>query len=210
MSNNKKMFSRIIFCGILLGSLFQVVKAASFDARNDKNTAYISIGQTAVKANELVYGQPPTYPTDYKLSQLIWDVRNVPVLTAGLNLSISKNYTLNVEGKFGLADANGVMDDYDWQYSGRDWSDWSHHQDTALTESSSIDVNLDFNLIGKKKTTLALLLGYKEDIWAWESHGGTFIYSDTDNGGFRDQSGSFTPGLHIISYEQRFSMPTWT
>jgi outer membrane protease len=206
--NNKNRFYRIVLCGMVLGLSCHKATAASFETKGEKTTVYMAIGQTEVKANELVYGQPSTYPTDYKLSHLIWQTRSAPVLTAGLNLSLSKYYTFNIESKFALKESKSIMDDYDWLYTNTsDWSHWSHHDDTILTESGSLDVNFDFNLLGKKKNMFQLLLGYKEELWAWKAHGGTYIYSTTSTNKFRDLSGSFTPGQEVIRYRQNFSMP---
>lgn len=205
--NYKKTICRLISCGILLGISVQSANADSYIYKKDKTTAYISIGQANVEANELVYCQPISgCPIDHKLSQLIWDTSNVTVLVAGLNVSFDKSYSMNIEGKIGVTDGKGVMDDYDWQYIGLDWSDWSHHEDTTLTKLAGLDVNLDFNLFGKKKTKLSLLVGYRKDTWAWESRGGTYIYSTIPTD-YRDLSGSFTPGQPVISYEQHFTMP---
>ena len=217
MNNNKKpifvttkyynTIYLLISCSILLGISVQSANADSYKYKKDKTTAYISTGQASVKANELVYCQPISgCPVNHKLSQLIWDTGNATVLVAGVNVLIDKSYSLNVEGKIGVTDGKGVMDDYDWQYFGLDWSDWSHHEDTILNELAGLDVNLDFNLYATKKSKLSLLVGYKEETWAWESRGGTYIYSTIPTD-YRDLSGSFTPGQLIISYEQQFTMP---
>lgn len=205
--NYKKIIYRLISCGMLLGISVQSANADSYRYKKDKTTAYISIGQTNVKANELVYCQPISgCPVDHKLSQLIWDINNVAVLVAGLKFSFDKSSALNIEGKIGLVDGEGVMDDYDWQYTALDWSDWSHHEDTILSDLASLDVNLDFNLYGKEKTKLSFLVGYRKETWAWESRGGTYIYSTIPTD-YRDLSGTFTPGELVISYEQQFTMP---
>lgn len=219
MKNNNKQFisvtnlyhkmtiGHLIFCGILLGISAQSANAASFGYRNNSSTAYISTGLASVKANELVIGQPNTYPVDYKLSHLIWDSRDVAMLTAGLNIAFEKGITLNIEGKFGVTEGDGVMDDYDWTDTGTsDWSDWSHHEDTIVTDSNTLDINVDVNLYGNRKTQLSLLVGYRNETWAWQSRGGDYIYS-TDKTTDRIFTGSFTPGEVGISYEQRFKMP---
>jgi plasminogen activator len=113
---------------------------------------------------------------------------------------------LNVDYWTAPSDGNGTMDDYDWLYVGLDWSHWSHHDDTSVTEVGSLDLNGEFTLydFGKKKTVITGLLGFKHDTLAWQSVGGYGIYSST--GGYRDLFVTFpnTPG---ISYEQTFYMP---
>ncbi len=205
--NHNNNFCRLIYIGLLLSVTVQLANAYTYRHKKNNTTVYISTGQTNVKANELVYCQPISgCPVDHKLSQLIWDTRNTTVLVAGLNAPLGKSYNLNIEGKFGITEGESVMDDYDWQYIGLDWSDWSHHEDTTLTESTSVDINLDINLYGNKKSKLSLIVGYKNESWAWESRGGTYIYSTIPTD-YRDLSGSFTPGELGISYEQRFAMP---
>lgn len=206
--NYKNTAYRLISCVILLGISVQSANADPYKYKKGRTTAYVSIGQAEVEANELVYCQPINgCPADYKLSQLIWETSSIAMLVAGLNFSVEKSYSMNIEGKFGLTDGKGVMDDYDWQYINLDWSDWSHHEDTIITESTGWDLHLDVGLYANKKTNLSLLIGYREETWAWESRGGTYIYSDTDIPAFRDLSGSFTEGQRVISYEQHFAMP---
>ncbi|MDH5572959.1 MAG: omptin family outer membrane protease [Gammaproteobacteria bacterium] len=167
---------------------------------------YISTGIATGKANELVYCQPSGCPVDYKLSQLIWEIKDVIMLEAGFSTT-ADDVTFNFDGKLRVTEGTGVMDDYDWLYLNRDWSDWSHHEDTRVTEGMILDLSLDFRLYAVSQTNLALVLGYKSETWGWESRGGSYIYSDTDNLGFRDQTGSFTPGRLSISYEQKFETP---
>lgn len=208
VQNYKKTFFRLISCLIILGLSIQSANASFYQSKNKSNntTTYISVGQANVKANELVYGQPSGgYPVDYKLSQLIWETNMAKVLVAGLTSSDRKNYTLNVEGKFRLADGKGVMDDYDWLDIGNDWSHWSHHEDTTLTKLNGYDINLDINLYGQQQTKLSFIIGYKKESWAWEGRGGTYIYSSS--GILRDLTGTFTDGELVISYEQHFAMP---
>jgi len=206
MRKNTKHYY-LIFYVILLSFLAQSVSAAFYKYRKDERNVYISIGQTNIKANELVYGQPSSYPVDYKLSQLIWESRNVPMLYTGINVRISPSYTFNLEGKFAVKKHKSIMDDYDWSYVGRDWSDQSNHPDTTLTEASGYNLNFDFDLLGKKRNKLSMLVGYKEDRWSWESRGGTYIYSTNSTTGYRSSIGSFTSGQKVISYSQHMSTP---
>lgn len=208
-SNTKKyIFIFFVTFLILLGVSAQVVNASSIYS-NDKTTVYILTGQSNVKANELVIGQPATYPVDYKLSQLIWNSRNIPTISLGISTEFEKSYNINVEGRFGIYGGDGVMDDYDWLDIGNDWSHWSHHEDTSITGLSTLDFSVDYHLFGKNKKKSAnkwsLVFGYRDESWAWESRGGSYIYSSS--GILRDDIGNFTPGLAVINYEQSFEMP---
>lgn len=205
---NKNINAYFVTFLILLGVSIQVVNARSVYS-DDKTTVYILAGQSNVKANELVIGQPATYPVDYKLSQLIWDSRNISTLVAGLSTSFGREYNLNIEGKFVVDKGNGVMEDYDWVDIGNDWSHWSHHEDTSITDISGLDFSVEYNLSGRNKkknnNKWSLLFGFRDEIWAWESRGGSYIYSTS--GILRDDIGSFTPGQAVITYEQNFKMP---
>jgi hypothetical protein len=37
------------------------------------------------------------------------------------------------------------MDDYDWKVPGDEWTDWSHHEGTGVTEDSIIDLSANFS-----------------------------------------------------------------
>lgn len=177
---------------------------ANWASHDRQAEAYLAVGVAQGKTNELVYGQPPSWPTDYKLSQLIWETRQLPMLSAGVSAR-SGQVTLNLQGRIGITAGNAVMDDYDWQDVNRDWTDWSHHEDTDVIDAWAWDISLDFELAGSESVELAGVLGYKQELWAWESYGGSYIYSSSGN--FRDLSGSFTPGQAVIRYEQRFKAP---
>lgn len=202
---NGKTIRIIIFCGTVFAGTVSISHANSFAQKNGNRTVSISIGQVNVKANELVYCQPTSCTRDYKVSQLIWDVRNITMLNTALVVRMSPLYTLSVNGRIAVNKTIGVMDDYDWVYTNRDWSDWSHHEDTKLTEATGFNINLDYQLFGENRAKLLFRAGYKVDTWAWESRGGTYIYSSTNK--FRDLSGSFTPGELVISYRQQFRVP---
>ena len=204
-NNNKSIISGLITCAILVLIPLQMVYSKPYRVTKGSTTLYLSTGQTSVKANELVIGQPIFgYPTDYKLSQLIWEVENNLVLIGGFSYSRGKT-RMNFELQTALSEGDGVMDDYDWLFVGLDWSEWSHHEDTSLTDHNSLDINFDHLFYGTADNAWRFLLGYRESNWAWEARGGTYIYSSDP--GYRDLSGTFTPGEPGISYEQEFSMP---
>lgn len=196
-------FYRLVFL-VLTAVISQQVNARSYDYNSAAFNAFISTGLSSVKANELVYGQPAKYPVDYKLSQLIWDSRNVSTIFTGFNIS-KRGYTLAIDAKFAVDEGKGVMDDYDWIDIGNDWSDWSHHEDTDITDFAGIDINAAYNFFAKNKNKLSLVAGYRYETWAWESRGGSYIYSTT--GILRDNIGNFTTGQSVITYKQEFNIP---
>lgn len=204
-----------LYISILFCSTFQSAYAEVFKHKNNKVLTYLSIGQASVKANELVYAQPPTYPANHKLSHLIWETKNIPMMMAGMRIIVDKKHRLNIEAQFNVAKESGVMDDYDWIYYNLDWSHWSHHEDTQLTDTLTLDINFDATIYENKGNKVSILVGYKKESWSWKSRGGSYIYSSEPYDSpdsimptrYRDLSGTITPGLLAISYEQEFSMP---
>jgi outer membrane protease len=204
--NNKHGVARRVSYAVLMLIPCQTVFSAPFEVSKGDSTLYLSTGQTSVEANELVYCQPVSgCPTDYKLSQLIWEVKNNPILIGGFSYSRKKT-TMTFEVQTALDESDGVMDDYDWQYLGLDWSDWSHHEDTSLSDYNSLDLSFDHRFYGTADNAWKFLLGYRESNWAWDARGGSFVYSTIPTD-YRDVTGFFTPGLPVIAYEQEFSMP---
>lgn len=179
-----------------------------WEKQNDNSSAFIGLGSGEGEANELVYCQPVSgCPTDYKLSQLIWKTRDIPMLSGGISHQIDRDWAFNLKGRVSLTEGDAVMDDYDWKYTNLGWSHWSHHEDTDVSTAWAWDASLDYTLYDQRKFWLDLVAGYRQETWGWDSYGGFYIYSDTDSGGFRDLSGSFTPGTPAISYEQRHKLP---
>lgn len=144
----------------------------------------------------------------YKVSELNWQLNNVNMVGIGASIIPNPRLRFNVDYWSNAGDGDGTMDDYDWLYVGLDWSHWSHHSDTTVTDVSSLDVNGEFTLFSfdKEKTYITALLGYKQDKLAWEAVGGYGIYSDLNALGYRDLPVVF-PNVPGISYEQTYNMP---
>jgi plasminogen activator len=94
------------------------------------------------------------------------------------------------------------MDDYDWMSRGGDWTDWSHHENTDVTEGSILDINVEFSFVRSDIFDLKAIAGYKRDNFGWEAYGGEYTYSEN---GFRDTTGTFPEGVAVIGYEQTFT-----
>lgn len=165
---------------------------------------YLATGNKNITANEIVYRQSATV-TDYKLSHLIWQTQNAPVSLFGLRHRLTDFIIFNIEGQVLDRQSKSVMDDYDWTYTNTsDWSDWSHHEDTRLTQAAAYNLSLVFTLIGNTKNYFSIVTGYKNETIAWKSFGGTYVYSENS---FRDSSGSFTDGSPAIDYKQEYATP---
>ncbi|MFO8025805.1 omptin family outer membrane protease, partial [Thiohalophilus sp.] len=112
---------------------------AGWASHDRQSEAWLAVGVAQGKANELVYGQPSRWPRDYRLSQLIWETRQLPILSAGVRAR-SDRVTFNLRGRLGIPAGDAVMDDYDWLDVNRDWTHWSHHEDTAVIETWGWDL----------------------------------------------------------------------
>lgn len=173
------------------------------NSSNEEGSVNFSLGLGAGymtgESKELVYW--PEY-NNHKASELTWKIDSLYLTNINAALSFSSNWFVQFDGWFKLVDGDGTMDDYDWLSVGGDWTDWSHHEDTDVTKASMIDISGGWKAINKEKLTLSGLVGYKRDVFAWESYGGSYTYSEN---GFRDSSGTFPDGEPGIGYEQTFT-----
>lgn len=110
---------------------------------------------------------------NHKASELTWEIDNL--------------YMIGV---------NGVLEVNDWKVPGDEWTDWSHHEDTDVTDGSIIDLNANFAFFRTQNAVLTGMVGYKRDNFGWESRGGDYVYS---SGGFRNSQGSFADGELAVS-----------
>lgn len=159
----------------------------------------IGAGYLTGESTELVY-----WPTvnNHKASELTWKIDSLYMIGVNGKLTVNDWFKANFSGWFKATDGDGTMDDYDWQNPGQEWTDWSHHEDTDVTDGSIIDLNGEIIFFRASKVSFSGILGYKYDNFGWESRGGDYTYSVS---GFRDTQGSFTDGALAISYEQTFS-----
>ena len=140
---------------------------------------------------------------NHKASELTWAIDDLYMAGVGANLKIRDFMAINFTGWFAATDGEGSMDDYDFMNVGGDWTDWSSHANTDVTEGSIVDLSVEFNIIRADSFQLKAIGGYKRDNFAWEAIGGDYTYSE--NGGFRNVSGSFPDGVSVIGYEQTFT-----
>ena len=157
-------------------------------------------GYLTGESKEVVYW--PEYG-NHKASELTWNIDSLYMAGVGANLKIRDFMAVNFTGWFKATDGEGSMDDYDWLNVGGDWTDWSTHENTDVTEGSIVDLSVEFNIIRAEGFQLKAIGGYKRDNFAWEAYGGEYTYSE--GGGFRNFTGSFPDGLAIIGYEQTFT-----
>jgi plasminogen activator len=139
---------------------------------------------------------------NHKVSELTWEIDNLFMVGVGATLKAQDWVAINFSGWFKAFDGDGTLDDYDFLIPGQDWTDWSHHEDTDVTDGSIIDINVELSFFRTDTVAFKALAGYKRDNFGWEASGGDFIYSE---GGFRNTTGSFPAGVQVISYEQTFT-----
>ena len=159
-------------------------------------TLGVGAGYLTGESTELVYW--PEY-NNHKASELTWEIDNLFMVGVNGVLEVGSWFSFNFDGWFKATDGDGTMDDYDWLAPGYDWTHWSHHEDTDVTDGSILDFSANFAFFRAQNAVLTGIVGYKRDNFGWEARGGDYVYS---SGGFRNYTGSFPDGELGISYEQ--------
>ncbi len=161
----------------------------------------IGAGYMTGEATEIVY-----WPDvgNHKASELTWKIDQLFMFGVNAEVEIQNWIKVKLDTWFKVKDGEGTMDDYDWQVVGGAWTDWSHHEDTDVTEAYIFDLSSEFVFQKSEKGHFSAIIGYKVDNFGWESRGGDYIYSVA---GFHDRQGSFADGQLGISYEQTFRSP---
>lgn len=165
-------------------------------------SARVQAGYLTGTANELVYAG--SYSKEL-VSKLIWEIDSLYL--AGLGCSFQyKFFAFHLDGWFKTKDGDGTMDDYDWMIEGEEWTDWSHHPDTAVSGAVIFDINTEVIVpeLSGGKYALSGIIGFKIENFQWQARGGSYIYTDIT---FRDLEGNFDPGELAITYEQTFDVP---
>lgn len=159
-------------------------------------TLGVGAGYLTGESTEIVY-----WPelNNHKASELTWNIDNLYMIGVSGVLEVGSRLSFNFDGWFKATDGEGSMDDYDWLTPGADWTHWSHHEDTDVTDASIIDVSVNYSFFRAQNAVLIGIVGYKRDNFGWVAKGGDFVYS---SGGFRNSTGSFPDGELGISYEQ--------
>jgi len=139
-----------------------------------------------------------------KISELIWEIKNVNLLGLGIKIPTKNKIKFNFSIEAMLNDNKGLMNDYDWlKDDNSNWSDWSTHPNTNITNITNMDFNLEYKLKSNKyKMNYLLNLGASRRHHTFKSYGGDYIYSSDD--AFRDNIGTFDNILGI-SYEETFT-----
>lgn len=149
--------------------------------------------------------QEKVYDRGEKLSELNWDIKQVPTLHLGLTHHPRDWLSLDVRGWTKMGGGKSHMTDYDWRY-GRSagWSDYSNHPDTRLKNAWQGEFSATAWALKREDLALGVMAGYQRSQFDWEARGGSYIYSYS---GLRDEVGSFQKGAKGISYRQTYATP---
>lgn len=140
-----------------------------------------------------------------KISQLNWDLKQIPTLHLGLAYDPLDWLTLEARGWTQIAKGDGHMKDYDWEgEDGEGWSDYSDHPDTRVQKAWQAEVAATAWALKREDLALGVMLGYQRTQLGWQARGGRYIYSED---GFRDSVGQFPDGEKGISYRQTYDTP---
>ena len=141
------------------------------------------------------------YRDGKKLSQLDWEIENVPIIKLGATRDINEQLTF----KGGLWSV--MNDDGDAHMEDRDWltpnqsspSDISIHPDTKLRNAYEIDLNATYWLAINSNYRMGALVGYQYNQFKWDGIGGTYRYNNGAN------VGAFS-NIVVIDYKQEFQV----
>ena len=159
------------------------------------------VGYLTGESSEMVYWPESG---NHKASELTWEIDDLYLFGINGEIDFHGWFTVKLDSWFKVTDGEGTMDDYDWQVVGGDWTDWSHHENTDVTDAYIFDLSGEIPFFQTQNGGLSVILGYKADKFGWEARGGEYTYSVN---GLRDRQGSFSDSQVGISYEQTFSSP---
>jgi outer membrane protease len=170
------------------------------EQRLQVGSAQLSLGAGLLNGQS----QEKVYDRGDKVSQLNWDIKQVPTLHLGMTFHPSTWLTLDARGWTRLSGGNSHMKDYDWADGSSDWTHFSDHPDTRLKHAWQADVSATVWYLKRDDVALGVLAGYQHTRFDWQSRGGSYIYSKY---GYRDDRGNFPAGEKAISYQQTYTTP---
>lgn len=174
---NKKVFFTL-FILLITSFTFAQNKIISVDAK-----ANISLLNGSI--SEYVF-DPASHNTDDVLSRLDWDVKNVPIVSASIDLTLFKYAYFNLGAGFGFPSTpSGNMQDYDWlncipikndgfglpkQY-GTELTNYSIH-DNFLNSYRNIFVKIGYNFYLPLKITITPFVAYNYEYLGFDGFDG--------------------------------------
>lgn len=150
--------------------------------------------------------QEKVYDLGQKLSELNWDIKQVPTLHLGLAYHPRDWLTLDVRGWTRMSGGNSHMKDYDWlDGEDADWTHYSNHPDTRLKSAWQAEFSATGWALKRENLALGVMAGYQRSQFDWQAWGGSYVYSS--DAGFRDLAGDFPANQKGISYRQTYATP---
>ena len=177
---NKKAFFTL-FVLLITSFTFAQNKIISVDAK-----ANISLLNGSI--SEYVF-DPASHNTDDVLSRLDWDVKNVPIVSASVDLTLFKYAYFNLGAGFGFPSTpSGNMQDYDWLYCyefglpeqyGTELTNYSIH-DNFLNSYRNIFVKIGYNFYLPLKITITPFVAYNYEYLGFDSFDGYTAFKEDD------------------------------
>ncbi|HIG9582935.1 TPA: omptin family outer membrane protease [Escherichia coli] len=193
----------VIICATPVVFSFQAASYSGF-FNPERISTDINLGALSGETKERVYDPEEG---GRKVSQLDWKYSNAAILKGAINWDLIPWLSVGAGGWTTLNSRGGNMIDQDWidsSFPGK-WTDESRHPNTRLNYANEFDLNVQGWLLNEPDYRLGLMVGYQESRYSFNATGGTYIYSE--NGGFRNEVGSFPDRSKLIGYKQRFRIP---
>ena len=183
---SKKLFLSL-FTLVIVNFIFAENKIISVDAK-----ANISLLNGSI--SEYVF-DPASHNTDDVLSRLDWDVKNVPIVSVSVDLTLFKYAYFNLGAGFGFPSTpSGNIQDYDWLNYDTELTNYSIH-DNFLNSYRNIFVKIGYNFYLPLKITITPFVAYNYEYLGFDSFDGYTEYKQ-DNWQKKECSGS------VVSYFQ--------
>ena len=138
--------------------------------------------------NEFVFDEE-CLNTDNKLSQLDWDIKNIPVLGINADFNLFRYINIGFDGSVGIPVKSGNMQDYDWLNSVKgdgNYPDWYYDDWTELTNYSihnnflekyiTFSARLGVNIFLPAEIKLIPTISYHYDFISFSGKDGYSIY----------------------------------
>ena len=206
---NKKAFFTL-FVLLITSFTFAQNKIISVDAK-----ANISLLNGSI--SEYVF-DPASHNTDDVLSRLDWDVKNVPIVSASVDLTLFKYAYFNLGAGFGFPSTpSGNMQDYDWTYCfefdfpeeyGTNLTYYSI-QDNFLNSYRNIFVKIGYNFCLPLKITITPFVAYNYEYLGFDGLDGYWeckildFYKKVEFSGsvisYFQETNAFLVGVKLIS-----------
>ena len=176
--NESKFLKLLIFSMfymVLLNGAYALNDKTNYTIYEDLNKNSINIGVALLngKSEELVY------VNGKKLSELTWELENVPMFGLEVERKLASKTYLNISAWTKLANGSGEMNDYDWLDESGSWTHHSNHK-TNLEKAYMLNLNVEYELLHNKNHNFSTSIGFRHDRFKWEAYDGEGTYLNSD------------------------------